>query len=101
MQAAHGPNVPGVKNVTVCFSMTETHSMLCWDSKRDGSALLENRVRTGGPTPGTRIRICEPRSREPVMRWEISELYNGDPRVLASYPSADSSVFYKDPRNQF
>ena len=75
--------------------------MLCWDSKRDGSALLENRVRTGGPTPGTRIRICEPRSREPVMRWEISELYNGDPRVLASYPSADSSVFYKDPSDQF
>ncbi|OCL07742.1 acetyl-CoA synthetase-like protein, partial [Glonium stellatum] len=101
VQAAHDPKILGVKNVVICFGMTEAHSILFWDSKRDGSPLLGNKVRTGRPARGVRVRICKPGSREPVMRGEAGELHHGGPQVAAGYHDADSSMFYKDPSGEF
>jgi acyl-CoA synthetase (AMP-forming)/AMP-acid ligase II len=53
-------------------------------------------VSSGHAVSGSKIRICSPGSRTPLLRGELGELHQGGPAVFDGYLGIESSSCYKD-----
>jgi acyl-CoA synthetase (AMP-forming)/AMP-acid ligase II len=53
-------------------------------------------VSSGHAVSGSKIRICAPGSRTPLLRGELGELHQGGPAVFDGYLGVESSSCYKD-----
>lgn len=53
-------------------------------------------VSSGHAVSGSKIRICAPGSRTPLLRGELGELHQGGPAVFDGYLGIKSSSCYKD-----
>ncbi|KAL9634083.1 MAG: hypothetical protein Q9164_004305 [Protoblastenia rupestris] len=50
----------------------------------------------GKPTPGTRVKICEPGTRKILVRGEIGELHYSEEILINGYLYGDNTPFYSE-----
>ena len=86
----------GAKDATQAYGMSEGAPVVSWNRQdpylRNGSQSAVGKV-----LPGARIRICLPKTRDPLRCNEVGELHIGGTSVISAYTNGDdSSSFYTD-----
>ncbi|KXT10575.1 hypothetical protein AC579_9177 [Pseudocercospora musae] len=79
------------------YGMTESPGTMAWGVD-EGSVLRDGEVMSGRPVRNTRVKICEPGTRQIVPRGQYGELHNGGPQVIPHYmdPRVSKDNFYVD-----
>ncbi|KAK5707122.1 NRPS protein [Elasticomyces elasticus] len=89
----HGLKVPSYTS----YGMTEAPGTLIWPE--DQSSVVRNgEVLSGKCARGTKVKVCEPGTRNIIPRGQAGELHNGGAQVVHGYsdPNVNSSDFYVD-----
>ncbi|KAL8896089.1 MAG: hypothetical protein Q9207_007883 [Kuettlingeria erythrocarpa] len=95
MAAATNPKLLGASEALATFGMSEGLP-ICSSSSKQDIKVDRGAVSLGKALPGTRVRVCQPGSRQVLKKGEIGELHFSGGMVVTGYLFGDNSCFYDD-----